>query len=83
MRPASKKGPAKEKGDLDADDEDLFPLVPPRPPLGAPVRKRKRPQYGRTKLLHWNMWYPMTRVSEQKIQQFWAEKQKVKPYVTS
>ena len=34
----SRKEPAKEKSDLDTDDEDLLPLVPPRPPPVAPVR---------------------------------------------
>ena len=32
VRPASRKEPAEEKRDLDSDDEDLLPLVPPRPP---------------------------------------------------
>ena len=41
VRPASRKEPAKEKSDLDTDDDDLLPLVPPRPPSTAPVRKRK------------------------------------------
>ena len=39
---ASRKDPAREKRDLDIDDEDLLPLVPPRPTPAAPVRKRKR-----------------------------------------
>ena len=43
VQPASRKEPAKEKRDLDTDDEDLLPLVPPRPPQAAPVRKRKGP----------------------------------------
>ena len=43
---------------------------------------RKDPECGRTQLLHQNMRYPRTRASEQKIPQFWAEKQKVKPYAT-
>ena len=43
VRPASRKEPSKEKSDLDTDDEDLLPLVPPRPPPVAPVRKRKGP----------------------------------------
>ena len=34
VRPASRKEPANEKRDLDTDDEDLLPLVPP----AAPVR---------------------------------------------
>ena len=38
VRPASRKEPAKEKRDLDTDDEDLLPLVPPRPTPAAPVR---------------------------------------------
>ena len=41
--PASRKEPAKEKRGFDTDDEDLSPLVPPRPPPAAPVRKRKAP----------------------------------------
>ena len=72
VRPASRKEPAKEKRDLDTDDEDLLPLVPPRPPPVAPVRKRKGPP----------VWQDPA-ASEQKIPQFGAEKQKVKPYATS
>ena len=40
VRPASRKEPAKEKRDLDTDDEDLLPFVPPRPPPAAPVREK-------------------------------------------
>ena len=43
VRPASRKELAEEKRDRDTDAEDLFPLVPPRPPPAAPVRKRKGP----------------------------------------
>ena len=43
VRPASRKELAKEKRDLDTDDEDLLLLVPPRPPPAAPERKRKGP----------------------------------------
>ena len=43
VRPASRKESAEETRDLDTDDEDLLPLVPPRPPPAAPMRKRKGP----------------------------------------
>ena len=43
VRPASRKEPAKEKRDVDTDDEDLSPLVLPRTTPAAPVRKRKGP----------------------------------------
>ena len=43
VRPAPRKEPPKEKRDSDTDDEDLLPLVPPRPTPAAPVRKRKGP----------------------------------------
>ena len=43
VRPASRKELAEERRDLDNDDEDLLPLVPPRPPPAAPVPKRKGP----------------------------------------
>ena len=43
VRPASRRELAEERRDLDNDDEDLLPLVPPRPPPAAPVRKRKGP----------------------------------------
>ena len=41
VRPASREEAAKEKRDLVTDDADLLPLVPPRPPPTAPVRKRR------------------------------------------
>ena len=41
VRAASRKEIAKEKRDLETDDEDLLPSVPPRSPPAAPVRKRK------------------------------------------
>ena len=52
VRPASRKEPAKDKSDLDTGDEDLLPLVPPRPP---PVQceKGKDLQYGRIQLPYW------------------------------
>ena len=43
VRPASRKEPAKEKRDLDTDDEDLLPMVPPRSQPAAPVLKKKGP----------------------------------------
>ena len=43
VRPASRKGLAEERRDPATDDEDLLPLVPPRLPPAAPVRKRKGP----------------------------------------
>ena len=43
VQPASRKEPAKEKRDPATDDEDLLPLVPPRLPSAAPVRKGKGP----------------------------------------
>ena len=43
VRPASRKKLDKEKRDLATDDEDFLPLVPPRSPPAAPVRKRKGP----------------------------------------
>ena len=49
--PAARKGPAEERRDLATDDEDLLPLVPPRLPSAAPVKKRKDVQYGRIQLL--------------------------------
>ena len=42
VRPASRKKSAQEKRDPDTDDEDLSPLIPPRPTPAAPVRKRKK-----------------------------------------
>ena len=39
----SRKEPAEEKRDLATGDEDLLPLVPPRPPPAATVRERKGP----------------------------------------
>ena len=39
VRPASRKEPAEERRDPVIDDEDLAPLVPPRPPPAAPVRR--------------------------------------------
>ena len=77
VRPASRKEPPKEKSDLDTDDEDLLLLVLPRPPPAVPVRRRKDAQYGRIQLLHWNKRCQGTRVSEQRMPQFWAAKQKV------
>ena len=73
---------AKEKRDLDTDDEDLLPLVPPRLPPAAPVRKRKLPPVWQDPAATLDMRYQKTRASEQKIPQFCAEAQKVKPYVT-
>ena len=67
VRPASRKEPAKEKSDLDTDDEDLLPLVPPR------QRQCEKGQSGRTQLLHRNTRYQKTPTSEQKIPRFWAE----------
>ena len=43
VRPASRKEHAEEKSDLDAYDEDLFPLVLPRLLPVALVRKREGP----------------------------------------
>ena len=82
VRPASRKKTAKTKRDLDTDDEDLLPLVPPRLPPAAPVRKRKLPPVWQDPAATLDMRYQKTRASEQKIPQFWAEEQKVKPYVT-
>ena len=74
VRPTTRKEPAEERRDPATDDEDLLPVVPPRPPPFAPGRKRKELQYGRIQLPHWNMRYPRTRACEQKILQFGAEK---------
>ena len=74
VRPATRKEPAKEKSDLCTDDEDLLPLVPPRLPPEAPVRKKKKKNstggfscYTGTSGTHG------TRASEQKIPQFGAQ----------
>ena len=73
-----KEGTCWERRDPTTDDEDLLPLVPPRLPSAAPVRKREGNQ-----LLYWNKRCQGTRASEQRIPRFWAERQKVKPYATS
>ena len=41
LRPASRKEPAEQRCDPATGDEDLLPLVPPRLPATAPVRRRK------------------------------------------
>ena len=38
-----KKEPAEEKRDPATNDGDVAPLVPPRPPPAAPVRRKKGP----------------------------------------
>ena len=43
VRPASRKEPAEKRRDPATDDEDLQPLVLPRLPSAAPVRKRNGP----------------------------------------
>ena len=43
VQPAPRKEPAEEMRDPAADDGDLTPLVPPRPPPAAPVQRRKGP----------------------------------------
>ena len=65
VRPASRKELAKEKRDLDTDDEDLLSVVPPRPPPAAPVRK-KGPPVWQDPAVHWNTRYRKSRASEQK-----------------
>ena len=60
MRPASRKEPTKEKSDLDTDDEDLAPLVPPRPsrpPRAAQRQKKKGPP----------SWQDVTAILEQEV----------------
>ena len=43
VRPASRKEPAEKRRYQATDDEDIRPLVPPRQPSAAQVRKRKGP----------------------------------------
>ena len=43
VQPASRKEPAEERRDPSIDDGDFVPLVPPRLPPAALVRKRKGP----------------------------------------
>ena len=74
VRPASRNELAEEKRDPDTDDADL---------LTFECEKEEDHRYGRTQLLQWNTRFQKTRASEQKIPQFGAEKQKVKPYATS
>ena len=56
QRPASRKDLVKEKRDLDTDDEDLLPLVRPRSPPAAPVRKIGYP-----------VWQDPTAILEQEV----------------
>ena len=43
VQPAPRNEPAEKRSDPATDYEDLLPLVPPRPPSAAPVRKSKGP----------------------------------------
>ena len=43
VQSAPRKEPAEERRARATDDGDLAPLVPPRPPPAAPVRRRKGP----------------------------------------
>ena len=42
VRPAPRKEPAEKRRDPATADEDLLPLVPPRLPSAAPVRRKRR-----------------------------------------
>ena len=42
VRPSSKKELAQVKSCVDTHNEDLLPMVPPRPPPAAPVRKKRK-----------------------------------------
>ena len=57
VRPASRKEPLGERRDQAIDDEDLAPLVPPRPPQGAQRQKKKGPQ----------VWQDPTAILEQEV----------------
>ena len=83
VRPASRKEPAKEKRDLDTDDEDLLPLVPPRPPPAAPVRKRKGPPAWQDPAGTLEHEVPEDLGERAEDTPIWGRKQKVTPYATS
>ena len=84
VQPASRKERAEERRDLAVDGGDFVPLVPPRLPPAAPVRKRRRTSRmaGSNRFCATKGVKGLARANRGYLD-FWAERQKVKPYATS